>query len=167
MSQQDTPRLLALLDDAGVAFVLIGGVAAIAHGAATFTRDLDILIRFDAPTLTRLLAVLAPLAPRFALDPAHRPIPSSVAELETYKNLYVSTALGRLDLLGSTPAGAFDALAARAITMDLDGHRLRVASLDDLIDIKAALGRPKDRIVEQELRAIRALLAHPPHDPTS
>jgi hypothetical protein len=53
---QDTPALLALLTNAGVPFVVIGGVAAVAHGASTFTRDLDVLIRFAAETVRRLLA---------------------------------------------------------------------------------------------------------------
>jgi hypothetical protein len=53
--------LLRLLVEAGVRFVVIGGVAAIAHGASTFTRDLDVLISFDAETLSRLRGALQPL----------------------------------------------------------------------------------------------------------
>ena len=158
MSLQDTPRLIALLTDAGVPFVVIGGVAAIVHGAQTFTRDLDVLIRFDPETLGRLLPALAPFAPRFALDPAHRPIPTSVAELLSYKNLHVVTDLGRLDFLGSTPVGGFDTIVARAASLEIAGQPILVASLDDLIDIKAALGRPKDLLVAHELRAVRDLL---------
>jgi len=54
-----------------VGFIVVGGVAAIAHGGATFTRaHLDVLARFDVQNLTRLLAARRTLRPRFALYPA-------------------------------------------------------------------------------------------------
>ena len=158
MITQDTPRLLTLLVDAGVRFVVIGGVAAIAHGASTFTRDLDVLVPFDAETLARLLGALRDHDPRAALDPQHRPIPSEVSALEGFRNLYVTTALGRLDLLGETPIGDYARLSERAETMTLAGVCVQVIALDDLIAIKRALGRPKDLLVSTELEAIRERL---------
>lgn len=158
MSTQDTPRLLTLLVDAGVRFVVIGGVAAIAHGASTFTRDLDVLIAFDADTITRLLGVLQQHDPRAALDPAGRPIPTAVSALEGFRNLYVTTTLGRLDLIGETPVGGYAYLATRAVPMTLAGVSVQVVALDDLIAIKRALGRPKDLLVATELEAIRERL---------
>lgn len=155
MSTQDTPRLLALLVEAGVRFVVIGGVAAIAHGASTFTRDLDVLIAFDRDTLTRLLAVLGDHDPRAALDPARRPIPRDPAAFDGFRNLYLSTDIGRLDLLGETPVGGFAELLGRAVPMKLAGVTVSVIALDDLIASKRALGRPKDLLVATELEAIR------------
>jgi hypothetical protein len=55
---QQTPELLRLLLDTGVEFVLIGGVAAIAHGSATFTVDCDIAAPFSEENLQQLLAML-------------------------------------------------------------------------------------------------------------
>lgn len=150
--------MLRLLVDAGVPFVVIGGVAAIAHGASTFTRDLDVLIRFDTDTLGRLLGALWGHNPRSALDPAHRPIPADLAALEHFRNLSVMTDLGRLDLLGETPVGDFATLAEHAVPMTLAGVSVQVIALDDLIAIKRALGRPKDVLVAVELEAIRERL---------
>ena len=158
MSAQDTPGLLTLLVDAGVRFVVIGGVAAIAHGASTFTRDLDVLISFDTDTISRLLIALRELDPRAALDPTRRSIPSDIRNLVGFRNLYISTALGRLDLLGETPIGDYAGLAERAVPMTLAGVQVQVISLDDLIAIKRALGRPKDLLVATELEAIRERL---------
>jgi hypothetical protein len=59
-------RLLARLPDSGFEFVVVGGVAAIAHGASTLTRDLDVAAPMTTENLTRLLDVLRPLHPRFA-----------------------------------------------------------------------------------------------------
>jgi hypothetical protein len=64
---QRTPELLRLLLEAGVEFVLIGDVAAIAHGASTFTLDCDIAASFSESNLARLLATLGPYNPRYAL----------------------------------------------------------------------------------------------------
>ncbi len=147
--------MLTLLVDAGVRFVVIGGVAAIAHGGSTFTRDLDVLIAFDEGTVARLLSALKDHDPRAALDPTRRPIPSDPKALVGFRNLYVSTSLGRLDLLGETPVGDYAQLAERSVSMVLAGVPVQVIALDDLIGIKRALGRPKDLLVATELEAIR------------
>jgi hypothetical protein len=155
---QDTPGLLALLASAGVPFVVIGGVAAIAHGATTFTRDLDVLVPFDEDTLKRLLGALRDRDPRGALDPARRPLPTAPEAFAGFRNLYIQTDLGRLDLLGETPLGDYATLAARAETIRLAGLDVQVIALDDLLSLKRALGRPKDLLVATELEAIRERL---------
>jgi hypothetical protein len=45
--------------------------------------------------------------------------------------------------------------------MTMFGREYRVLSLDDLIEVKAFVGRPKDRLAELELRAIRDRLRRP------
>lgn len=87
MTMQRTPELLRLLLDGGVEFVLIGGVAAIAHGSATFTQDCDITASFSESNLARLLAVLGPYHPRYALAVPKRPVTESPVELSSYRNL--------------------------------------------------------------------------------
>lgn len=154
---QRTPELLRLLLDAGVEFVLIGGVAAIAHGAATFTQDCDITAPFTEDNLARLLAALGPYHPRYALAVPKRPVTESPAELASYRYLYLLTDLGRLDVLSEVPpVGSATAVAARALTLEIYGRPCRVISLDDLIAVKSHLGRDKDRQALDELKALRA-----------
>jgi len=81
-----------------------------------------------------------------------------LATLEGFWNLDVTTALGRLNLLGETPIGDYARLAECAVTMTLAGVSVQVIALDDLIAIKRALGRPKDLLVSTELEAIRERL---------
>ncbi|WNG51728.1 hypothetical protein F0U60_52180 [Archangium minus] len=153
---QQTPELLRLLLDAKVEFVLIGGVAAIAHGSATFTVDCDIAAPFSEENLARLLAVLAPHHPRYALAIPKRPVTESPAELAKNRNLYLLTDLGRLDLLSEVPpVGSYAEVASRAVTLEVYGRPCRIISLDDLIAVKRHLGRDKDRLVERELLALR------------
>ncbi|MCA9518796.1 MAG: hypothetical protein KC635_27865 [Myxococcales bacterium] len=162
---QDTPRLLRLLTEAGVDFIVVGGVAAIAHGATTFTRDLDVLARFDEANLARLLDAIAPHHPRFALHPARPPLVQAAAELASFKDLCLDTDLGRLDVLGRLPNGAIAELKGEVVRMDLAGVVCAVLTLDALIASKERLGREKDRVQLLELRAIRErLAAAPDHD---
>lgn len=152
---QQTPELLRLLLDAGVEFVLIGGVAAIAHGSSTFTVDCDITAPFTEENLGRLLAVLAPHHPRYALAVPKRPVTESPAALAKNRNLYLLTDLGRLDILSEVPpVGSYAEVASRAVTRDIYGRSCRIISLNDLIAVKRHLGRDKDRLVERELLAL-------------
>lgn len=153
---QQTPELLRLLLEAGVEFVLIGGVAAIAHGSSTFTVDCDITAPFTEDNLGRLLAVLAPHHPRYALAVPKRPVTESPAALAKNRYLYLLTALGRLDILSEVPPiGSYAEVASRAVTQDVHGRPCRIISLDDLIAVKRYLGREKDRLVERELLALQ------------
>ncbi len=153
---QRTPELLRLLLDAGVEFVLIGGVAAIAHGSATFTHDCDITAPFTEENLARLLSALAPHNPRYALAIPKRPVMESPATLAKNRNIYLQTDLGRLDVLSEVPPiGAYVEVAKKAIPLEIYERQCHIISLDDLIAVKHYLGRDKDRLVERELLALR------------
>ncbi|MBI3183518.1 MAG: nucleotidyltransferase [Myxococcales bacterium] len=153
-------ELIQLLVDAGFEFVIVGGIAAVAHGSVELSDDLDVVSPFKADNLDRLTRALVPHRPRFALTPEKRRVDQSPAELARFKNLYLLTDLGRLDVLSEvTAVGSFEAVRAHAVAMTLFERVCRVISLDDLIAAKAAMLRPKDKQVELELRAIRDKLA--------
>lgn len=152
---QQTDRLLAVLQDAGVDFVVIGGVAALAHGSATLTRDLDIAAPLSPENVERLMAALRPYRPHHVTRPDLGPIQDSLERLCEFRLLLIDTDLGRLDVLSEVqPLGPASSLSAVELEL-LSGRMFRVLTLDQLIEVKAYLGRPKDRIVEVELRAIR------------
>ena len=70
------------------------------------------------------------------------------------------TDFGAFDILG-TPSGTdgFDDLAKTAVRVELDGVTVLIASIDDLIRMKRAAGRPKDLLAIEELGALREELA--------
>lgn len=153
----DYLRLLGALTSGGVEFVVVGGTAAVLHGSATATYDLDVLMPFSRENCERLLDALSALYPRLAHTPDKRRLTLSADQLATFKNLYLATDLGRLDVLGSLPPlEDTDAVIARSVRMDVGGIEIRVVSLDDLIAVKSAMKRPKDQHVAVELRAIAA-----------
>lgn len=159
---QESDELLRRLSDAGVAFVVVGGVAAIAHGAQRMTQDLDIVAPFNSDNMQRLLAAVRDVHPRNATRPDLGEIMATPEELAQYRNLYLVTDIGRLDVLGELPpVGHYPQAAANALQVDLFGHRYAILGLDDLIRIKRSIGRPKDQEVAAELEAIRERLARP------
>lgn len=152
-------QLLKLLDDKGVAFVVIGGMAAIAHGSPVMTQDVDVCVSFDDENLPRILDALRPVRPRLRQRPDLMPLPDDPDRLRGIKNLYLVTDLGSIDLLGELPGVcSYSDLAHRSVEMDVGGFRCRVLDLDTLIEAKRVAARPKDRYALVHLEAIRDML---------
>lgn len=148
-------ELLNRLNQHQVDFVLIGGFAAAAYGATTVTQDIDVCFRFQRENIARLIAALRGTNPRFKVDPEKFPFLETPETYENYKNLYLVTDVGYLDLLGTvTGVGGFDVVEKGAISIDLASFSCRVMGLQDLIRAKHALGRPKDLRVAAELEII-------------
>jgi hypothetical protein len=59
----DFPKLLQLLTEHDVAFIIIGGVAAVSHGSSRLTQDLDIVYQRNPQNLTRLVQALTEQSP--------------------------------------------------------------------------------------------------------
>jgi predicted nucleotidyltransferase len=149
-------ELLRILIDEGVDFVVIGGIAAIAHGSATITTDFDVAAPLTRENIEKILRAVGPYRPRFAQTLDKRPLAKTADELVGFKNLYILTDLGRLDILGAVePLGSYAEVVRGSEPMKLYGKEVRVLSMDQLITVKAHVGRPKDKQVELELRAIR------------
>jgi hypothetical protein len=142
---------------ANVRFVVIGGLAAQAHGSPSLTADLDIVPSWDRPNLDRLAAVLVDVAAvRHGVAPDSPMPPLDERTLLAGAVFTLATRFGRVDLLANPDPGLnFERLMASAGTADVDGFRVNVASLDDLIAMKRAAGRPKDRVELEILGALR------------
>jgi hypothetical protein len=139
--------ILEALATHAVDYVLIGGLAAVAHGSRRMTRDIDIVVRPDDDNLARLEAALSALgAAKLVAAGARLPIePSDIAMVALGTTLHTRSPAGRLDIVGA-PAGAapYEQLAERSVTSRVAGVETRIAGLDDLIAMKRAAGRPLD-----------------------
>jgi predicted nucleotidyltransferase len=151
----DFERLLQVLAAGGVEYILIGGLAANAHGAIRTTRDVDVVYARSRANLERLEQTLAPLRPYLRGAPPGLPFRLDVATLQSGLNFTLSTDLGELDLLGDvTGGGGYDDLLPDSDTLDLFGVSCRCLGLDALIRVKRAAGRPKDFEAVAELEAL-------------
>jgi hypothetical protein len=152
----DPLAALRSLTDHGVRFVLIGGFAGAVRGSPMITGDLDICYARDDQNLERLASALRDLHATLRGAPADVPFRLDARTISAGDHFTFSTSLGPLDCLG-TPSGTegFADLDVAATDEDLDGLTVRVASVDDLIRMKRAAGRPKDLIAVEWLGALR------------
>jgi hypothetical protein len=164
----DLARLVRLLDRHGVAFVVIGGLAAIAHGARRMTLDLDIVPDPEPANFRRLAAAVAELgvADETVTDGEFQALdPRDEFDLARSRNVTLRTAAGQLDVLNrARDAPSYRDLAARAVRLPLAGVDVLVAGVDDLIAMKLAIARPKDLQDVADVTAHEAQEYPPPGD---
>ena len=152
----DWTKALAALDEGGVRFIVIGGVAARILGSSSLTQDLDICYARDAKNLEALSKVLNALHARLRGVEAEVPFRLDARTLAAGDSFTFVTDIGDLDVLG-TPSGTqgFDDLSRDADRIEIGGRTTLVASVDDLIRMKRAAGRPKDLVEIEILGALR------------
>jgi hypothetical protein len=152
----DLNRLIQRLCEADVAFVIVGGFAAMLHGSSLVTRDLDVCAVLTVENVEKLRQTFR------ELHPFHRLTPQKLSFLDNpdpgveVRNLHLRTDIGPVDVLSSTlGVGDFERVHAESVEIEHFGRKCRVHSLDALIRAKEALGREKDVLAAKELRAIR------------
>jgi hypothetical protein len=159
MPAEFRPRaLLAHLTLHGVDFVLVGGVAAVLHGSERNTFDLDICPAPDAGNLEALGKALLEIDARLRGIEEDVPFVPDGRTLRGMQILTLDTSLGSLDVItrpdGSPP---YRSLRGRATRLDIGPAAVLVASIDDLMAMKRAAGRPKDDEDVERLEAIKRL----------
>ena len=151
----DYARLLRVLVESGTEFVLIGGIAASVHGSARATYDVDIVYSRAPENIARLVAALAPLDPYLRGAPPGLPFTWDAATVSRGLNFTLTTTAGDLDVLGEiTLGGTYETLLPHTEIVQVFGIECRCLSLERLIAVKRATGRPKDRESLAELEAL-------------
>ena len=138
-----------------VDFVVIGGIAARLWGSAMITRDLDICYARAPANLERLAAALQQVHARLR-GVKDVPFRLDARTLGAGDSFTFTSDVGDLDCLGTpTGTGGYDDLKADAEQIDVDGLKIWVTSLADLMDMKRAAGRNKDLQALEHLGALR------------
>ena len=151
----DLGAAIALLSRARVEFIVVGGVAAIAHGSARLTFDLDVVYARDAANLTRLAEALAQVRPYLRGAPPGLPFRWDAATIRRGLNFTLTTTLGDLDLIGeATGGGTYEALLPHSRPLEAFGVPFQCVDLERLIQLKRAAGRPKDLEALAELETL-------------
>lgn len=140
-----------------VEFVLVGGLAATAHGASLVTFDIDLCFRRTGDNCERLARALQRLEMEI-FPPRQMSIPITPELLQSYRLLHLRGPAGRLDLLAEIPGlGTYDDLFPGATRIDLLGISVPVLTLDQLIQAKSVLQQSKDRQHLDQLLQVRRL----------
>ncbi len=153
----DLEAALEVLASAGVEFVVVGGVAAVLHGAPVTTLDLDIVHDQTDENVDRLLGVLR------GLHAEMRSVGDKITSRPTRDmllgggQLKLSTELGPLDVLCRLHTGeGYRELSETAVFKGDERLTVRVIDLETLIRIKSTTGRIKDKMIVPVLMALRA-----------
>jgi hypothetical protein len=161
--EADLARLFEVLYRHKVAYVLIGGLAAVYHGSPFPTEDADITPEANQPNLGRLSAALREINAKIRSEPAPEGLlfacgAETLASAQTWD---LTTDAGDLDL-AFQPAGTqgYPDLRRDATVVQLYDVTVRIASLSDVIRSKQAANRPKDQRVLPTLREILARTDH-------
>jgi hypothetical protein len=144
----DPERIIESLNAFGVQYVVIGAIAAIAHGApvgATF--DIDLTPARDPENLGRLSNALRALDARIRTDAVEGGLAFAhdAASLANVQMLNLTCPHGDFDL-AFVPSGTsgYEDLVLGATPIRVGALEVLVASLVDVIRSKEAAGRPKD-----------------------
>jgi predicted nucleotidyltransferase len=148
-------KILQALTEARVEFVLIGGLAANLRGSARVTLDVDIVYARSRENIRRLVEALRPHSPYLRGAPPGLPFSWDEMTVRMGLNFTLVTALGDVDLLGEVAGGGnYEQLLPYSSELEAFGVRIRCVTLERLIQLKRAAGRPKDWEALAELEAL-------------
>jgi predicted nucleotidyltransferase len=148
-------QVARLMQQNGVRYIVIGGWAAIVHGAARTTNDIDVVYARDRDNLLNLVTALTSHQPYLRGAPPGLPFKWDERTIQAGLNFTLTTTLGDLDLLGEVVGGGtYEELLPFSEELEAFGVRCRFVTLEKLIYLKRAAGRPKDLEAIAELEAI-------------
>ena len=148
-------RVGALLNAHGVEYIVIGGWAAATHGSAHSTLDVDVVYSRKAENIRRLAAALQGQQPYLRGAPPGLPFTWDERTIQSGLNFTLTTSLGDVDFLGEVTGGGFyEELLPHTQEIAAFGLTFRCVTLEKLIQLKRAAGRPKDLLILGELQAL-------------
>ncbi len=160
MKLASTEAIFKALNDAGVRYLVAGGLAVNAHGYLRYTKDVDFVIHLVPDNIERAFSALKKLgykpnvpvtAKQFA-DPVQRQSwirDKGMQVLQFWSDAHIETPI---DIFVSEPF-PFDEEYDRALEKPLYGTiEVRFVSIPTLIHMKEAAGREQDRIDIEHLR---------------
>jgi len=165
VTSSSVQAIIQALNGAGVRYLVVGGLAVVAHGHVRFTADVDLVLDLDEKNLRRALAAFENLGYR-----PHAPVPfEDFADAEIRegwigdKGLTVLSLFSdrhpftEVDLFVADPLGFDEAYQQRATLAISPGVEAAFVGIDDLILMKKAAGRPQDLSDLEQLEKLRGV----------
>jgi Nucleotidyltransferase of unknown function (DUF6036) len=143
--------VIAALEDVGIRYVVVGGLAVVLHGHARLTADLDIAIDLEPAAASQAVRALTGLGlrPRAPVDIGDLADASARARWVSEKGMQVLSLwdpdepMRAVDVFVENPID-FEEMWGRSEMVPLELIPVRIASIPDLIRMKVAAGRPHD-----------------------
>ena len=163
MTRSSVETIVRTLNDAGVRYLIAGGLAVVAHGHVRFTADLDLVLDLDPANLTRALAAFEAMGYR-----PRAPVPLAAFADETARAGWVREkgltvfslhspehAATEIDVFVEAPFEFSGAFARARRTTVAPGLEATFVGYDDLIAMKRRAGRPQDLLDVERLETLR------------
>lgn len=155
-------ELFQALEDAGVRYVVVGGLAVVLHGFARLTADVDLVVDLAPAEAVKAVDALTrlgfqprpPADPRGFADPAIRKSWLEEKGMRVFSFYDPGNPMRNVDLFARHPI-PFEELWARSESVPLSKASVRLASIADLIRLKREAGRPQDLIDIEALERIQ------------
>jgi predicted nucleotidyltransferase len=147
----DYRTLFKDMNEAGVDYMLVGGVAVNFYGIPRMTYDLDLMVNLNPENISKLLSRLsdwgykprAPVNPNDLADEKKRAFWIREKNMKAFSFYHEKEAIGEIDVLIDLPV-PYEKLRQRAKVFDVEGISVPVISVQDLIDLKRRAGRQQD-----------------------
>lgn len=154
----DLSNLLKHLNNAGIEFILVGGLAAVAQGAPISTFDMDIVHRQTDDNIRKLHLLLKSIGAT-QRRPDDKILKPTEEDLKEKEHILLNTRLGPLDVLAYIEKGlGFDELIKDTVEIRFEGYKVYVLSLETIVKLKRDSKDPKNSyrmpILEETLRQI-------------
>jgi hypothetical protein len=155
----DLGALIKGLSKAGIEYIIVGGLAAVAQGAPVTTFDLDIVHRQTEENILKLLTFLKSIDARLR-RPDDKIIEPTPEDLKAKGHLLLKTKYGPLDVLAFIEKGhRFEELIAKSTEIAFHGYKVHVLNLETILELKRDSKDPRDRqrlpIYEETLKLLR------------
>jgi len=155
----DLGAILEGLIEAGVDFILVGGLAAVVQGAPVTTMDVDIVHNQSPENIAKLLAFLKSIG-AFHRRPDDKLIEPQEGDISGMGHALFTTRLGPIDVLAAIEEGrAYGDLLEHTVAIGFRNHTIRVLDLKMLIQLKRASTNLKDKqrlpVLEETLRQLK------------
>lgn len=142
----------------GVRFVVIGGLAARAHGSARITEDLDICYDSEPTNVERMAAILRGWNAYLRGVEPGLPFTMDARQFRVSPVMTLVTDQGAIDVMDHIAGvGGYQEALAGSVEATFEGVPVRVLDLPALLNAKRATGRKKDRDQLPELEALLEL----------
>ncbi len=156
--------VIETLNKAGVRYSVVGGVAAILHGAPRMTGDLDLAVILEKENLLKLIEAMerlgykarAPVDPRDLVDAGLRASWVTEKGMKAFTFFHPGKPFAEVDILIDEQID-FQRIWERRKDLHAGEITVPAASIDDLIKMKQALARDKDLADIAALRRVRAI----------
>lgn len=145
-------EIIVDLADAGVDFVIGGGVACVLHGVERFTLDLDVSVNLTDANLGQFIAIMKKqgLVPRVPVPPESLLDSDFRKTIVEEKNALVFTFIDlddprkHVDMF-LTDELSFEEMSKECDEVELDGRRIKIAGISKLLELKESIDPPREK----------------------